>query len=165
VLYSFCSESSCADGSNPNSALISDAAGNFYGVTSFGGLDACGGTFGCGTVFQLIPGGNGTWSEAVLHNFGNGTDGYYPLGAPIFDTAGNLYGTTEMGGAFDGGIVFQLAPAGGGSWTESVMYSFGSGTDGLYPFAGLIFDASGNLYGTTYGGGTNSSGTVFEITP
>jgi uncharacterized repeat protein (TIGR03803 family) len=110
----------------------------------------------------------------VLLNF-DGTDGQYPYGALIFDAAGNLYGTTSYGGTYDYGTVFELTPAAGGGWTETVLHNFNdNGTDGYWPYAGLIFDAVGNLYGTTYGGGvytscTNGSflgcGTVFELTP
>src|ERR1019366_3722492 len=105
--------------------------------------------------------------EKVLHNFNNdGTDGYYPEVGLIVDAAGNLYGTTTAGGAYNSGTVFELTPAGGGSWTEKVLYSFNlNGTDGAVPEAGLIVDAAGNLYGTTYFGGTYLYGTVFELTP
>ena len=84
----------------------------------------------------------------------------------VFDAVGNLYGTTLEGGTYGRGTVFELTPAAGGGWTEKVLHSFNhNGTDGYSPYAGLIFDAAGNLYGTTYGGGTNSYGTVFELTP
>src|ERR1035437_1047559 len=105
--------------------------------------------------------------EKVLHNFNNdGTDGYYPEVGLIVDAAGNLYGTTTAGGAYNSGTVFELTPAAGGGWTETVLHNFGNGTDGATPYAGLIFDAAGNLYGTTYYGGTgaNEGGTVFEFT-
>src|ERR1017187_8224217 len=92
------------------------------------------------------------------------TDGLIPYGGLIFDAAGNLYGTTGYGGTNDLGTVFELTPAAGGTWTEQVLHSFGSGTDGAYPYAGLIFDGAGNLYGTTSGGGT-AHGTLFELTP
>src|ERR1019366_9380205 len=102
----------------------------------------------------------------------NGTDGYYPYAGLIFDAAGNLYGTTRYGGTSSGcapygcGTVFELTPAAGGGWTETVLHSFGNGTDGAAPLAGLIFDPAGNLYGTTYYGGTgfNEGATVFEFT-
>src|ERR1019366_6634594 len=109
-----------------------------------------------------------TWAaaqEQVLHSFGNGTDGNDPLGGLIFDASGNLYGTTLGGGTYGGGTVFELTPAGGGSWTETVLHNFDSnGTDGFTPYAGLIFDSAGNLYGTTRWGGTYGGGTVFELT-
>jgi len=104
--------------------------------------------------------------EAVLHNFGVGSDGQAPYGRVISDAAGNLYGTTAFGGTSGLGIVFELtnlgAPAG---WTETVLYNFAGGSDGSRPYGGLIFDSAGNLYGTTYYGGTSSDGTVYQLTP
>src|ERR1019366_44782 len=92
-------------------------------------------------------------------------DGMNPWAGLIFDAAGNLYGTTYGGGTYDKGTVFELTPTAGGGWTETVLHSFNqTGTDGTEPLAGLIFDAAGNLYGTTYQGGTYSGGTVFEVT-
>jgi uncharacterized repeat protein (TIGR03803 family) len=146
------------DGNSPVAGLIFDAAGNLYGTT------AGGGTYGYGTVFELTPTAGGSWTEQVLHNFGNGTDGFYPYAGLIFDKNGNLYGTTYKGGAYGAGTVFELTPTGGGGWAEQVLHNFGNGTDGTYPEAGLIFDAAGNLYGTTAGGGTSAGGTVFELT-
>jgi uncharacterized repeat protein (TIGR03803 family) len=155
VLYSF----SGADGNGPFGGVIFDAAGNLYGTTIGGG------TYLAGTAFELTPAGGGTWTEKGLWSFGNGTDGTSPAAGLIFDAAGNLYGTTQTGGTNGGGMVFELTPAGGGTWTEKVLYNFGNGTDGEQPAAGLIFDAAGNLYGTTAFGGTSSKGTVFELTP
>ena len=91
-----------------------------------------------------------------------------PLRPLIFDAAGNLYGTTTAGGGVDGnGTVFKLTPNANGSWTESVLYSFSSFKkgDGDEPGSGLIFDAAGNLYGTTFGGGAYGPGAVFRLTP
>jgi uncharacterized repeat protein (TIGR03803 family) len=165
VLHSF----NGADGFNPEDSLVFDAAGNLYGTTYEGG------GYGYGTVFELTPTAGGGWTEQVLHSFdNNGTDGFYPEASLIFDAAGNLYGTTQAGGTStcDGGCgtVFELRPTVGGGWTEQVLHSFGSGGDGAFPLAGLIFDRVGNLYGTTGGGGANqcagsSCGTVFELTP
>ena len=108
-------------GEFPTPSLIFDAAGNLYGTTCDGG------TFGGGTVFELTPAGGGTWTEQVLYSFGNGMDGIYPQAGLIFDAAGNLYGTTYEGGVFGYGTVFELTPAGGGTWTEKVLHSFGNG--------------------------------------
>ena len=157
VLYSF---SGGADGTAPYAGLIFDAAGNPYGTTSQGG------SYDYGTVFELTPTGGGTWTEKVLHSFNYATDGANPYAGLIFDAAGNLYGMTVLGGLFNGGTVFELTPAVGGSWTESVLHNFGSGTDGANPYAGtLVFDAAGNLYGTTESGGTSNYGTAFELKP
>ena len=86
-----------------------------------------------GTLFELTPAGGGSWTEQVLHSFGHGTDGANPYATPVFDTAGNLYGTTYQGGATSKGTVFQLTPKTGGSWTENVLHSFGSGTEDRSP--------------------------------
>jgi uncharacterized repeat protein (TIGR03803 family) len=166
ILYSFAQ--SRYDAAGPYGSLIFDATGNLYGTTTSGGR-----YFGDGTVFELSPHSRGPWTETVLHSFSDaGKDGYHPYCSLIFDSAGNLYGTTSQGGAYGqggsflGGTVFELMPASGGNWTERIVHSFGNGTDGSEPLDGLIFDASGNLYGTTeYGGGGvgDGPGTVFEI--
>jgi uncharacterized repeat protein (TIGR03803 family) len=107
----------------------------------------------------------GEWALTTLYSFEN-VDGVYPVGGVIFDTTGNLYGTTDEGGAYNSsGTVFKLMPGSGGTWTETVVHSFGNGSDGSSPEAGLIMDASGNLYGTTNAGGTYGYGTVFEVSP
>jgi uncharacterized repeat protein (TIGR03803 family) len=162
VVYSF---NRSGDGNFPYGTPILDAAGNLYGTTTQGGL------YGWGTVYELSPTGEGHWVETILHNFNNdATEGYYPYSALIFDAAGNLYGTTEAGGAYSGGTViggtvFELSPGAGGSWTETVLHNFGNGDDGNAPLGCLIFDAAGNLYGTSDEGGTTGYGTVFEVTP
>jgi uncharacterized repeat protein (TIGR03803 family) len=148
------------DGVNPYFAgVIFDSAGNLYGTTTFGG-EGCSGT-GCGTVFELSPNADGSWTESVIHNFAGGTDGQSPLGGLIFDDAGNLYGTTSGNGA--PGTVFELSPGLGGGWTEKILYNFKGGEDGSAPIGSLVFDPAGNLYGTTTGGGTHNGGTVFEL--
>jgi uncharacterized repeat protein (TIGR03803 family) len=107
---------------------------------------------------------NAAWSqtETVLHSFGNGKDGHRLYGSPIF-VAGNLYGTTQQGGSYNGGTVFELIPKTGGGWTEKVLHRFDDGK-GSGPSAGVTFQA-GNFYGTTVGGGTHYYGTVFELSP
>jgi len=112
-----------------------------------------------------------TWASGAvartckaIHVF-KGTDGAYPYAGLIFDAAGNLYGTTSGGGAHKRGAVFKLAPNPDGTWTESVLYSFRGGVDGWAPYAGLVFDAAGNLYGTGQNGGANGSGVVFKLAP
>jgi uncharacterized repeat protein (TIGR03803 family) len=165
VLHSF--NLNGTDAAYPQASLIMDSAGNLYSTSYEGGihLDPCGGV-GCGTVFELSPQEGGGWTEKVLHSFNlNGTDGDEPYAGLIIDTAGNLYGTTIAGGIHNNGTVFELSPREGGGWTEKVVHSFGNGTDGYEPYAGLIIDAAGNLYGTTVEGGIHGYGTVFEITP
>jgi uncharacterized repeat protein (TIGR03803 family) len=146
------------DGYWPYAGVGIDTGGNLYGTTNHGGK-GCNG-YGCGTVFKLAPGAKGKWTEKVLHNF---LQSYASL---IFDAAGSLYGTTINGGAYGAGTAFRVKQ---GTWRETVLHSFGKGTDGRESFAGLIFDLAGNLYGTTEGGGsggcTGGCGTVFEITP
>jgi uncharacterized repeat protein (TIGR03803 family) len=155
VLHSF----NGADGDRPWSDLILDAAGHFYGTTTFGG------DYSSGTVFELAPKTGGGWTETVLHSF-NGTDGSGPLAGVILDQAGNLYGTTEDGGngTYDG-TAFELMPDGSGHWTPVVLHKFGGEGDGRQPTAKLTLDAKGNLYGTTLGGGLYEKGTVFELAP
>jgi uncharacterized repeat protein (TIGR03803 family) len=117
------------------------------------------------------PATTGIWTARALHSFNfNGTDGANPYAGLIFDAAGNLYGTTEEGGNIGWGTVFELTPARGGNWTEEVLYNFSGSPDAGYSTAGLIFDAAGNLYGTTQDGGTyclpsDGCGTVFELSP
>jgi uncharacterized repeat protein (TIGR03803 family) len=105
----------------------------------------------------------------IIHNFELPKD---PSGNLTIDAAGNLYSTTSDGGGYEGGAVFKLAPNQDGTWAESVLHSFTGGADGLYPFSGLVFDAAGNLYGTTSFGGDLISlscypgcGVVFKLTP
>ncbi len=148
-----------SDGAYPYAGLIFDTSGNLYGTTFFGGAH------GAGAVFELAPNAKGGWTEEVLYSFGGGTDGANPYASLVFDATGNLYGTTYQGGAYTLGTVFELTPNGGGGWTEKILHSFGNGTDGADPYASLIFDTVGNLYGTTYQGGVSGLGTVFELTP
>ncbi|MGC2112385.1 MAG: choice-of-anchor tandem repeat GloVer-containing protein [Candidatus Korobacteraceae bacterium] len=163
VLHSF---GSGLDGRYP-SGVVLDANGNLYGTTALGGshYDCTG---GCGTVFEILPRGDGSWTEKLLHSFGTDSEGQYPDSALIFDAAGNLYGTTDGGGIHDDGTLFELSPREDGSWTNKVLHSFNNnGRDGWSPGGGLIFDAAGNLYGTTYYGGIHAAsggyGTVFEL--
>ena len=168
TLYNFCSQPSCTDGSTSYTSLIRDAVGNLYGTTSFGGANsgANGGT-GAGAVFEV----NNAGQETVLYSFctaANCTDGALPTAPLVEDAAGNLYGTTSSGGIYNSGTVFKLEPPSqqGGAWTEVVLYNFCAlkgCADGENPVAGLIQDAAGNLYGTTYGGGPHGWGAVFEV--
>ncbi|HEX4113822.1 MAG TPA: choice-of-anchor tandem repeat GloVer-containing protein [Stellaceae bacterium] len=164
VLYSFQAEN--RDGARPYGRLLMDKAGNLYGTTFYGSGNAC----GCGAVFKLALDG----TETLLYGFAGGSDGFGPAAGVIADRAGNLYGTTSEGGDLDGdsacfpngcGTVFELAPDG----TKTTLYEFagpltGSG-DGSTPDAGVIADASGNLYGTTFAGGASYGGAVFKLAP
>jgi uncharacterized repeat protein (TIGR03803 family) len=172
ILYSF-QKTSATDGSAPHGGLIFDAQGNLYGTTLGGGTGTLSGNTiayaGDGTVFELSPGQGGVWTEKILYNFGvtSPKDGAYPYCNLTFDAQGNLYGTTHVGGATGMGSVFELSPGAGGVWTEKLLWNFaGAPADGQNPAAGLIFDAQGNLYGTTsYGGTGGGSGAVFELSP
>jgi uncharacterized repeat protein (TIGR03803 family) len=145
-LYSFTGGN---DGGSPYAGLIEDAAGNFYGTTSSGGVS------GAGTVFELAR----DRSETVLHSFTGGTDGGNPKASLINDAAGNLYGTTAYGGSNNDGTVFKLAPGG----TETVLHSFTGGSDGSTPVAPLIANRKGHLFGMTPLGGADGYGTVFKL--
>ncbi|HEX4079800.1 MAG TPA: choice-of-anchor tandem repeat GloVer-containing protein [Rhizomicrobium sp.] len=149
LLHSF---GSGLDGNYPGASVI-DVKGTLYGTTVAGGANGY-----TGTVFSVDP---TTGVETVLHSFpSSATDGIYPV-ASLIDVNGTLYGTTERGGAYGDGMVFSVDPK---TTPETVLHSFGSGTDGEYSFAGLI-DVGGTLYGTTEKGGTYGDGTVFSVNP
>ncbi len=183
VLYNF---TGSPDGCTPAGGLVLDQAGNLYGTTALGGTYFCDGlTAGCGVVFELTR-SKGGWTETVLHNFNayNG-DGDHPAASLVFDGAGNLYGTAQNGGIDSCtllpppnpggcGTVFELTPNPSGGWTETTLYAFTGGSDGGLPVSvDLIFDQTGNLYGTTELGGVGGAcgyngaigcGTVFKLT-
>jgi len=217
------------DGAGPQTGLVFDSQGNLYGTTYYGGAVGCNFTYlgECGTVFELSPpsSGTGTWSEKViyltennpvsslvfdtagnayfvetdacyivtqvpcghaykispppsgngnwigtnLHSFTNGADGGYPIANLIIDSEGNLYGTARNN-ALGNGVVYELSPpgSGSGSWTDTVLHSFYGLVDGANPVAPVIFDAAGNLYGTTMNGYNNYvgfGGSVYELSP
>jgi uncharacterized repeat protein (TIGR03803 family) len=151
TLHNFCSLPSCADGAGPYAGLVLGTSRDLYGVTSLGGK------FGGGTVFKITPTGELT----TLHNF-DGTDGADPQAWLVQATDGTFYGTTDEGGANGYGTVFKITPTG----KLSTLHNF-DGTDGAYPYSAGLMQATpdGNFYGTTYNGGANGYGTVFEITP
>jgi len=155
ILYQF---SGGSDGAHPGYGNVTfDHARNLYGTTTGGGA------FGQGIVFRLTP-SNGGWTESVLYSFSGGRYGSEPMSGVILDEAGNLYGTTPYGGGGCGigcGTVYQLTPGGSG-WNYSTLFWFG-GSYGEHPYGSLIFDQSGNLYGTTSSGGSGGGGTVFEL--
>lgn len=159
------------DGWAPTSRVIFGPDGSLYGTTEYGG------TANQGTVYKLSPPANACktaicpWHETVLYSFQGSPDGAQPqLGDLVFDRQGNIYGTTPYGGltGCDGagncGVVYELTPSNGGG-SESVLYSFRGGNDGGGPYAGMIFDSAGNLYGVASFGGTEYAGAVFELTP
>lgn len=180
ILYSFLGG---VGGASPYGGLVMDGTGNLYGTTQYGAKGTIQGQrpTGYGLVFELSPGANGVWTEKTLYEFGGyPSDGAQSVANLNFDSAGNLYGTTSQGGngscaIADGtlvgcGIVFELSFE-GGVWRETILHSFQDGTqDGQNPLAGLVFDKSGNLFGTTVYGGSgsgqsSSAGTVFELSP
>jgi uncharacterized repeat protein (TIGR03803 family) len=163
ALHAFCVSPLCADGARPYAGLILDASGNLYGTTEFGG-NSCGSS-SCGTVYELSPLAEGGWKETVLFRF-DSYDGAWPSpGALLMDGSGALYGTTINGGTY-GGVVFKLTPKGDGHWKETTVYDFQGGAKGWLPGAGVVMDKSGNLYGTTDGGGgPNGCGVIYKLAP
>ncbi len=171
------------DGGWASSKLILDRKANLYGTATMGALDgvACPGVAvsGCGVVFELARGGNGTWTENVLYSFTNGTDGAEPAGGLLADAAGNLYGTTQ-GALQQGGSVFELSPGANG-WTETTLITLQNESAGYGAVSNLVMDSAGNIFGTTEFGASPATssqrpntllppkpagpGTVFELSP
>jgi uncharacterized repeat protein (TIGR03803 family) len=144
-------------GSRPLGGLILDGMGNLYGTTSDGGSARA------GTAFKLSPNGNDGWTVKTLHSFGGRNDGWHPGAALAFDSAGNLYGTTQTGGiGHQRGIVFKLSPNGSGGWNETILHSFAP-ENGSTPQAPVIVDPAGDVFGTTSMGGAHNRGVVFGI--
>ena len=180
TLYEFSGQ---PDGGIPYARVVVGSDGELYGTTSQGGNGACPSDHGCGTVFKLQPPANFCggvscpWRETILYNFSSHDDGYYPTSELYFDRAGNLYGTTQLGGGgvncANGngcGTVFELTPNHNGTWTKSTIYAFQHvGSDGNFPSTGVVLDQAGNVYGTTSQGGSGGCnmgcGTVFELSP
>jgi uncharacterized repeat protein (TIGR03803 family) len=149
-----------SDGQDPFGELLIAPTGAIYGTTGFGGRGCY--QSGCGTVFELTH-ERRAWREKVLHRFRKATgDGVTPVGGLVMDRAGNLYGTTFLGGAVGLGTVFELSPSVAG-WKERVIWSFGSGSDGKCPEDTLVQDADGSLYGTTFYGGAGGYGAAFQL--
>jgi hypothetical protein len=187
VLHTFTGGKDGADGGNQ---LAVDSAGSLYGTAWGGGnqsavCEVYTGLLGCGVVFELSPTEGGSWQETVLYTFTGGRDGALPVGGVVLDSAGNLYGTTWFGGdskpancnlsgLLPGcGVVYKLTPTAHGPWKQTVLHAFKGGSDGAYPYAGVILDPSGNVYGTavaagymlTCNTGGGGCGVVFELTP
>jgi uncharacterized repeat protein (TIGR03803 family) len=153
ILYSFAGGT---DGANPEGSLAMDKSGNLYGTTTAGGAS------GNGTVFEITKAGQ----YSILYSFAGGTDGIDPVAGVTLDAKGNLYGTTSTGGSYGYGTVYELKRLQSG-WAEHILHNFEMLNDGGNPYAGLIFDPSGNLFGAATNGGDNSGGggTIFELTP
>jgi len=153
-------------GEFPWGGVVVGPNGALYGTTYEGGM------YGYGVTFELRPPATVCrsflcyWNETVLYSFMGMPDGEYPYSNEIlaFDPAGDVYGTTMAGGMYGYGTVFELAPSGRG-YMENVIHNFGSGTDGTYPYPGVVLDTAGNVYGTTVGGGSGGAGTVYQLVP
>jgi uncharacterized repeat protein (TIGR03803 family) len=164
TLYAFKGEPDCNGQTSSYGDLVFDAKGNIYGATYNGGAH----NGGC--VYKLTPKATGGYTEKVIYSFGGTSmDGKYPFAGVTLDTAGNLYGTTSEGGISNSstcaptcGTVYELIASSG--YTEKQLWLFHGTSDGAYPFAGVIFDSSGNLYGSTINGGNNGAGTAFKLT-
>lgn len=176
TLYEFQGNNGNDDGAGPIAKVVIGPNGSLYGTTVAGGGGTVGsgcanfGYNGCGTVYNLQPplsvckSTSCPWLETALYKFVNGPGGVYPFGGVAFDHAGNIYGTTQLGGiGEDGGIAYELTPS-GRDWEGSVLISFTAAT-GDEPYDTLVLDSSGNVYGTARGGGANGYGTVFELSP
>jgi uncharacterized repeat protein (TIGR03803 family) len=173
VLYSFCAKSSCPDGSAPQGNLVIDTSANLYGIARNSGKNSG------GVVFELSPGGSG-WTYRKLYDFCSAkscADGFAPVNMSLtyrgaasgvpYDGASPLYGTTAGGGATSEGVVFSLAPL-HGVWTETAIHSFCQAkncADGAVSVGGVAVDGSGNLFGSTVGGGKYARGTLWQLAP
>ena len=164
ILHKF----SLGEGNLPYAGVTLGPSGELYGTTFGGGNQGCQ-PIGCGAVYELTRAGNGAWTEQLIYSF-KGADGENPLGGLVLDSAGNLYGTTDYGGQqtcnMGCGTIFKLSRTQGGQWVHTLLHAF-NGADGWGPASDLIFDRSGNLFGTTISGGLTASccGTAFELTP
>ena len=155
TLYEF---QGAPDGSFPYGALLFDQSGHIYGTTYYGGAD------GLGSIYQLTRTTGGHWSEQILYGFQAGEDGNSSISNLVFDAGGNLYGTTSEGG-LGSGTIFELAPNGNGTWTESLPHLFAGPPDGAFPYAGMVGDGTGIFYGATVHGGTSGEGAIYLFAP
>jgi uncharacterized repeat protein (TIGR03803 family) len=153
VLHSFTAGN---DGFGPGGAVAFDSAGKVYGTTPDGGAHSQ------GVVYEVSPAGT-TWHERVIHAFSGGRDGSTGSLGALLVVSGSLYGVTELGGAHKSGTVFKLTPSRKNRWQLTTLYAFKGMPDAAFPYGGLVADASSNLYGTTYYGGTNGLGSVFKL--
>ena len=145
------------DGSGPGARLTVDQSGNVYGMAPTGGA------FGSGTIYKIHQVHGGAWTLRVIHAFTGGADGGTGSAGRMILRNGHLYGAATTGGTYGSGVVFELTPRGVGEWDFRTLYSFRGQPDGVFPYGALLFDASGNIYGTTYYGGTNGIGAVYKL--
>lgn len=146
-----------SEGGNSFSTVVFDHRGALTGANLYYGAS-------CGTIFQLAPGSGGQWTESTLHKFTCGNDGFSPYGVTV-DANGRLFGTAYAGGLHNDGVVYSLNPQTVFTWFELVLHAFAGNSDGAAPSGNLMFDANGNMFGTTYEGGPNLTGTVFKLSP
>jgi len=156
VIHAFTGED---DGSGPGARVTVDGAGNVYGMAPTGGA------YGLGTIYKIRQGQNGAWVIKVIHAFTGGADGATGSAGRMILRQGHLYGAATTGGTYGSGVVFELTPTQVGEWDFRTIYSFRGQPDGSFPYGALLFDASGNIYGTTYYGGANNIGAVYQLTP
>ncbi len=158
VLYSF---TGGADGGEPYKGVTLDREGNLYGTAVTGGSGSCEG--GCGVVYKLTRSG-GTWAQTVIYAFTGGDDGSGPGARVTVDRRGNVYGMAPTGGAYSLGTIYQLHPVPSGAWIFQVIHAFTGGADRATGSAGRMILRHGRLYGAATAGGTYGSGVVFELT-
>ena len=156
VIHAFTGED---DGSGPGARVTVDGAGNVYGMAPTGGA------YGLGTIYKIRQGQNGAWVLKVIHAFTGGADGATGSAGRMILRQGHLYGAATTGGTYGSGVVFELTPTQVGEWDFRTIYSFRGQPDGSFPYGALLFDSSGNIYGTTYYGGANNIGAVYQLTP
>jgi len=147
------------DGSGPGARVTLDKRGNIYGMTPTGGAN------GLGTIYKISKEHRGTWTFRVIHTFTGGADGGSGSAGRMILYHGHLYGAATTGGIYGSGVVFELMPRGIGEWHFRTIYSFRGQPDGNFPYGALLFDHLGNIYGTTYYGGANGIGAVYELSP
>ena len=147
------------DGSGPGSRVTVDRAGNVYGMAPTGGA------YGLGTIYRIRPPSSGALTFKVIHAFTGGVDGSSGSAGRMILRGGRLYGAATTGGSHGSGVVFELTPMAFGEWDFKTIYTFQGQPDGSFPYGALLFDPSGNIYGTTYYGGANGIGAVYKLSP